>query len=422
MAQYKSQLMQTLTERGFLYQCTDEAALDACAAEAPLTGYIGFDCTAPSLHVGSLVQIMMLRHLQKSGGRPIVLMGGGTTKIGDPSGKDKSRQMLTQDIIDRNKQGIQRVFAKFLDFSDKPNGAIMADNADWLEGLGYIDFLRDVGPLFTVNRMVTMDTVKRRLETEQPMSFLEFNYPLLQSYDFVELYRRYGCTLQLGGSDQWGNITTGVDLSRRMEGAQVYGFTTPLITTASGGKMGKTADGAIWLNDDAQWGTEFMRSPYEYWQFWRNTDDADVGRFLKLFTDLPLSEIAELDALDGADINIAKVRLANEATTMLHGAQAAIQAEATARQTFEQGGAAQGLPTTDVPKNDMTGMGILAAAVRAGLAGSNGEARRHIKAGALKLNDTKVENHDYVLTEPDIVDGAVKISVGKKRHALLRAV
>jgi len=421
MTQYKSKLMQTLTERGFLYQCTDEDALDKAAASGVVTGYIGFDCTAPSLHVGSLVQIMMLRHLQRAGGKPIVLLGGGTTKIGDPSDKDKSRPILTNDLIERNKNGIQRVFSKFLDF-DGPNAAIMADNADWLDGLGYIEFLRDVGKLFTVNRMVTMDTVKRRLENEQPMTFLEFNYPLLQSYDFVELNRRYGCTLQLGGSDQWGNITTGVDLSRRMEDASCYGFTTPLITTASGGKMGKTADGAVWLNGDPELGADYVRSPYEYWQFWRNTDDADVGRFLKLFTDLPLDEIASLEALEGAEINKAKIRLANEATAMLHGKDAAATAEATATQTFEQGMAAAGLPTFDVSADALSGMGILSAAVTVGLAASNGEARRHIKAGALKINDAKVDSHERALSENDVVDGVVKISVGKKKHALLKVI
>ena len=417
MTDYKSDLMKTLTERGFLYQCTSEDGRDA-AAQKVVTGYIGFDCTAPSLHVGSLVQIMMLRILQKSGGTPIVLLGGGTTKIGDPSGKDKSRAMLTQDQINANKDGIRRVFAKFLDF-DGPNAAIMVDNDDWLSGLGYIDFLRTVGTEFTINRMVTMDTVKRRLETEQPMTFLEFNYPLLQSYDFVELYRRHNCRLQLGGSDQWGNITTGVDLTRRMEGQEVFGFTTPLITTASGGKMGKTADGAVWLNSDPELGEQFTRSPYEYWQFWRNSDDADVGRFMRLFTDMPLDEIAAFDAMQGADINTAKVKLADEATALLHGREAAEKAKATARETFA-GGAADGLPTTDVTLDVLIGMGILNAAVTAGLAASNGEARRHIKAGALKLNDQAVTTHDAVLGDADIRDGIVKLSVGKKRHALLR--
>ncbi|MGJ8559446.1 MAG: tyrosine--tRNA ligase [Litorimonas sp.] len=419
MTQYKSDLMTTLTERGFLYQCTNEAGLDE-TAQGGVTGYIGFDCTAPSLHVGSLVQIMMLRILQKSGGTPIVLLGGGTTKIGDPSGKDKSRQMLTQDQIDANKDGIRQVFAKFLDF-DGPNAAIMVDNDDWLNGLGYIDFLRTVGTEFTINRMVTMDTVKRRLENEQPMTFLEFNYPLLQSYDFVELNRRYNCRLQLGGSDQWGNITTGVDLTRRLEGQEVFGFTTPLITTASGGKMGKTADGAVWLNGDPALGEAFTRSPYEYWQFWRNADDADVGKFMRLFTDLSLEEVATYETMDGADINVAKTKLADEATALLHGQKAAELAKATALETFA-GGAAAGLPTTDVAQDDLIGMGILSAAVTAGLATSNGEARRHIKAGALKINDTAVASHEAILSADDIRDGVVKLSVGKKRHALIRSI
>ena len=421
MTQYQSKLMQTLVERGFLYQCTDEEGLDKAASDSVVTGYIGFDCTAPSLHVGSLVQIMMLRHLQLAGGRPIVLLGGGTTKIGDPSMKDKTRPILTDELIEFNKSGTRTVFDKFLDF-EGPNAAIMVDNADWLDGLGYIEFLRKVGTMFTVNRMVTMETAKNRLENELPMTFLEFNYPLLQSYDYAELNRRHGCTLQLGGSDQWGNIVTGVDLTRRMEGETVYGFTTPLITTASGGKMGKTVDGAVWLNGDPNISKEHVRSAYEYWQFWRNTEDADVGKFLRLFTELPLNEIVRLEALEGADINKAKVRLANEATTLLHGAEAAINAEATARETFEKGGAADGLPTIDIATAEIEGMGILAATVKLGLAASNGECRRHIKAGALKLNDKKVTSHDQTLSEDDIINGAIKISVGKKKHALLKTI
>lgn len=418
MTAYKSTFMQTLTSRGYLYQCTDETGLDELANTGNLIGYIGFDCTAPSLHVGSLVQIMMLRHLQQSGGTPIVLLGGGTTKIGDPSGKDKSRQMLTQDQIDANKDGIRQVFAKFLSF-EGPNAAIMVDNDDWLGGLGYLEFLRKVGTEFTINRMVTMDTVKRRLENEQPMTFLEFNYPLLQSYDFAELFKRHGCRLQLGGSDQWGNITTGVDLTRRLEGGEVYGFTTPLITTASGGKMGKTADGAVWLNDDPSRGAGFVRSPYDYWQFWRNTEDADVGKFLRLFTDMSLADIAALEALEGADINQAKIALANKATTLLHGENAAKKAEATAAETFS-GGTAKDLPSVDVSLAELSEMGILTAATKVGLAGSNGEARRHIKQGALKLNGGKVESHARVLSVDDVIDGVVKISIGKKKHALLK--
>ena len=418
---YQSELMTTLVLRGFLYQCTDEEGLDKAASDSVVTGYIGFDCTAPSLHVGSLVQIMMLRHLQRAGGRPIVLLGGGTTKIGDPSMKDKTRPILTDDLIEKNKQGIKQVFSKFIDF-DGPNAAILADNADWLDELGYIEFLRDVGPLFTINRMITMETVKRRLENELPMTFLEFNYPLLQSYDFVELNRRYGCTLQLGGSDQWGNITTGVDLSRRMENADCYGFTTPLITTASGGKMGKTADGAVWLNSDPSLGEDYFRSPYDYWQFWRNTDDADVGKFMKLFTDLPLVEIAKYEDMEGADINKAKIRLANETTAMLHGEAAAQKAEATALETFEKGGSADGLPTVEIKTSELEDLGILAATVLLGLASSNGEARRHIKGGALKINDIKVDSHERKISRSDLTDGVVKISIGKKKHALLKTI
>ena len=418
---YQSELMTTLVERGFLYQCTDEEGLDKAASDGVVTGYIGFDCTAPSLHVGSLVQIMMLRHLQRAGGRPIVLLGGGTTKIGDPSMKDKTRPILTDDLIEKNKQGIKQVFSKFIDF-EGTNAAILADNADWLDELGYIEFLRDVGPLFTINRMITMETVKRRLENELPMTFLEFNYPLLQSYDFVELNRRYDCTLQLGGSDQWGNITTGVDLTRRMEGKNAYGFTTPLITTASGGKMGKTADGAVWLNSDPSLGEDYFRSPYDYWQFWRNTDDADVGKFMKLFTDLPLNEIAKYETMEGADINKAKIRLANEATKMLHGANAAQKAEATALETFEKGGSADGLPTVEIKTSELEDLGILAATVLLGLASSNGEARRHIKGSALKINDIKVDSHERKILPSDLTDGVVKISVGKKKHALLKVI
>ncbi|WP_017930752.1 tyrosine--tRNA ligase [Robiginitomaculum antarcticum] len=420
MSAYKSDLMSVLTQRGYLYQCTDEQALDKAAHDGTLTGYIGFDCTAPSLHVGSMVQIMMLRRLQQAGHRPIVLLGGGTTKVGDPTDKDKSRPILTDEQIEINKAGIRQVFAKLIDF-DGPNGAVMVDNADWLDKLGYVELLREYGTHFTVNRMVQLDTVKRRLETEQPMTFLEFNYSIMQSYDFCELNRRYGCTLQMGGSDQWGNIVSGADLTRRKTGNICYGFTTPLITTASGGKMGKTADGAVWLNNEANIDPQFTRSPYEYWQFWRNTEDADVGRFLRLFTDVPLDEIAVLEALDGAAINEAKVRLANEATTMLHGSDAAREAEQTAKTTFEQGGTADGLPTFEIAAAEIETMGVLNAATLVGLAGSNGEARRHIKAGALKINDEKVGSHEDTLSGK-LIDGVVKISVGKKKHALIKAV
>ena len=420
MTDYKSTFMRALTSRGFLYQCTDEAGLDKVASTEKLVGYIGFDCTAPSLHVGSLVQIMMLRHLQQAGGTPIVLLGGGTTKIGDPSGKDKSRQMLTQDQIDSNKDGIRQVFSKFLSFEGE-NAALMVDNDDWLGGLGYLEFLRKVGTEFTINRMVTMDTVKRRLENEQPMTFLEFNYPLLQSYDFAELFKRHGCRLQLGGSDQWGNIVTGVDLTRRLEGGEVYGFTTPLITTASGGKMGKTADGAVWLNADPSRGANFVKSPYDYWQFWRNTEDADVGKFLRLFTDISLGDIAKLENLEGAEINQAKIALANAATALLHGESESKKAEATASETFS-GGTAKDLPSVEITRDELTGLGILTAATKVSLAASNGEARRHIKQGALKLNDVKIDSHERQLSSDDIIDGIVKISVGKKKHALLKII
>ena len=422
MANYKSELMKTLTERGFLYQCTDEDALDALAAKESVTGYIGFDCTAPSLHVGSLVQIMMLRILQKSGGRPIVLIGGGTTKIGDPSDKDKSRPILTPEKIEENKNGIKQVFSKFLDF-DGPNAAIMADNADWLDKLGYIEFLRDIGKHFTINKMIQLESVKRRIEREQPMTFLEFNYTLLQSYDYLELNRRHDCRLQLGGSDQWGNIVGGADLTRRIEGNEVYGFTTPLITTASGGKMGKTADGAVWLNDDVSLGKDFTRSPYDYWQFWRNTEDADVGKFLRLFTDLPLDVIAALEALEGADINKAKVRLANEATTLLHGANAAKSAEETATKTFVSGGTAEGLPTFETPAGELASLQVVEAHLLCELCASKGEAKRHIKAGALKVNDKPVTDQMAVLSADDVnEDGVIKLSIGKKKHALLKPV
>jgi len=411
---YKSDLITVLAERGYLYQATDLEGLDAVAAREPVSGYIGFDATAPSLHVGSLVQIMMLRRLQQAGGRPIVLIGGGTTKIGDPSFKDQSRPILDTEQIEQNKIGIQRAFNRFLEFGNGPSDAIMVDNDAWLSGLRYIDFLRDYGRHFTINKMVAMESVKRRLDREQPLTFLEFNYMLLQAYDFLELYRRENCRLQLGGSDQWGNIVNGVDLVRRVEDAGVFGFTTPLVTTASGAKMGKTVEGAVWLD-------EAMVSPYEYWQYWRNAEDADVGRFLRLFTDVPLDEIARLEALEGAEINDAKIRLANEATAMLHGEEAARKAESAARETFEQGGASADLPAASVPAAELeAGLGVLAAFERAGLVGSRGEARRHIKAGALKVNDARIEDAEAVLTQGDARDGAIKLSVGKKRHALIR--
>ncbi|WP_300528602.1 tyrosine--tRNA ligase [Maricaulis sp.] len=415
MSEYKSDLVRTLVERGYHFQSTDLHTLDERALKGPITGYIGFDATASSLHVGSLVQIMMLRVMQRTGHRPIALMGGGTTKIGDPSGKDKSRSMLTEEQIEANKQSILRAFRPLMDFGDGPTDAILCDNDEWLSEFGYIDFLRKFGPHFTINRMMTFESVKLRLDREQPLTFLEFNYMLLQAVDFLELNRRYDCTLQLGGGDQWGNIINGVELCRRVDQKEVHAFTTPLITTASGAKMGKTADGAIWLNAD-------MLSPYEYWQFWRNTEDADVGRFLKLFTDLPLDEIAELEALEGAAINDAKVRLANETTAMMHGADAAREAEETAKQTFAQGKTGAALPTVEFEGLDSGEVGLIGLFVEAGLAGSNGEVRRHMKSGAAKVNDQPLTD-PYAKASADLlVDGAIKLSVGKKRHALAKPV
>lgn len=404
---HTSDLVRTLVERGYLYQATDIEGLDKAASAGPISGYIGFDLTATSLHVGSLVQIMMLRRLQQAGHTPIILMGGATTKVGDPTGRDSSRPMLTPEIIAQNLEGILRPFHALLDM----DRAILVNNDDWLGGYGYLDFLRDYGTHFTINRMLSFDSVKLRLDREQPMTFLEFNYMLLQAVDFLELNRRHGTTLQMGGADQWGNIINGVELCRRVDGKEVYGFTTPLITSASGAKMGKTADGAVWLNAD-------MKSAYEYWQFWRNTEDADVGRFLKLFTDLPLTEIARLEALQGAEINTAKIALANAATAMLHGDKAAQEAEATARETFAGGGAGAGLPTITA---DLTGgIALLDALVEAGLCASKGEAKRKMAEGAVKVNDAEESEVGRTLTAADLVDGAIKLSVGKKRHALVK--
>ena len=411
----RSDFLRVLIERGFVHQCSDFAGLDARAAAGGLVAYIGFDCTAPSLHVGSLVQIMLLHWLQRSGVKPVPLMGGGTTRVGDPSGKDASRQILTIAQIDANKAGIRQVFAKFLKFGDGPTDAIMPDNAEWLAALNYVDFLREVGRHFSVNRMLSMDSVKMRLERDQELSFLEFNYMCLQAYDFVELNRRYGCILQMGGSDQWGNIVTGTDLGRRMGTPQLYALTTPLITTASGAKMGKTAAGAVWLNAD-------MLSVYDYWQYWRNTDDGDVGRFLKLFTTLPLAEIAKLEALGGAEINEAKKALANAATSMVHGKAAAALAAETARKTFEEGVTAQSLPSKNFPAGDIdAGLGILTAAVTLGLVASTGEARRQIRSGGLRVNDVAVTDEKRVLNSKDLLDGVIKVSLGKKKHALIKA-
>jgi tyrosyl-tRNA synthetase len=411
---FKSDFLTVLSERGFIHQVSDADGLDRLAAGGTLTAYIGFDLTAPSLHVGSLVQIMMLRWLQKTGHRPIVLMGAGTTRIGDPSGKDEARRLLGPAEIEANKAGIAAVFGRFLDFGEA--SAIVADNSDWLLGLAYVDFLRDIGRHFSVNRMLAFESVKLRLEREQPLSFLEFNYMVLQAYDFVELYRRHGCRLQMGGSDQWGNIVSGIDLGRRVEGAELHGLTTPLITTSSGAKMGKTADGAVWLNAD-------LVSPYEYWQFWRNTHDRDVGRFLRLFTELPLAEIARLEALEGQELNEAKKVLATEATALAHGRVAADEAAMTAQRTFEDGAIGEALPTLEVPRAELdAGIGILAAATRAGLVASNGEARRQIRAGAFRLNDEVVtdERRSLTTTTDLLPAGYIKLSVGKKRHALVK--
>jgi tyrosyl-tRNA synthetase len=413
----RSDFLRVLIERGYLHQCSDFAGLDAKALSGSLVAYIGFDCTAPSLHVGSLLQIMMLRWLQQSGGKPLALMGGGTTMVGDPSGKDESRKLLSVEQIAANKAGIRKVFDRFIAFGDGRTDAAMPDNAEWLATLNYIEFLRDVGRHFSVNRMLAMDSVKLRLGREHELSFLEFNYMCLQAYDFVELNRRYGCALQMGGSDQWGNIVTGLDLGRRMGTEQLYALTSPLITTASGAKMGKTAAGAVWL--DAS-----MLAPYDYWQFWRNSEDADVARFLKLFTLLPLDEIARLEALGGAEINEAKKVLANEATALLHGREAAEAAAATARQTFEEGALAESLPTVDVAAAEFeAGLGALTAFVRAGLVGSTGEARRQIRGGALRINDVALDDERAVIGREALqASGVVKLSLGRKKHVLLRAV
>jgi len=416
MSAYKSEFLRTLSERGFIHQVSEPDALDQRAAAGPITAYVGFDATAPSLHIGNLLTIMMLRCLQKTGHRPIALMGGGTSKIGDPSGKDTTRSLLTTEQIDANIASIKTVFARFLDFGER--SAIMANNADWLDALQYIPFLRDVGRHFTINKMLTFDSVKLRLDREQPLTFLEFNYMILQAYDFVELHKRYGCILQMGGSDQWGNIVNGIDLGRRLANADLFALTTPLLTTASGAKMGKTESGAVWLN------AEMMR-PYDYWQFWRNCEDADVTRLLKLFTDLPLAEIARLGALEGQEINEAKKVLATHATALLHGREAADEAERTARQTFEEGTLAASLPTVEVPRAELDkGVGVLTAfAEKTGLVASNGEARRQIKAGGLRVNDTPVSDEKMVLTARDLTpEGVIKLSLGRKRHVLLKPV
>ena len=413
MSEYTSSFLRVMSERNFIHQVTDWTSLDTLLSQKNMVAYIGFDCTADSLHVGSLVQIMMLRYFQKCGHRPIVLMGGGTTKVGDPSGKDDARQLLSDNEIEKNKQGIKAVFEKYLNFGDGPSDAIMCDNDEWLSGLEYVQFLRDYGRHFSVNRMLSFDSVKLRLDREQPLSFLEFNYILLQSYDFVELYRRHGCTLQLGGSDQWGNIVAGVELGRRVDGAQLFGLTSPLLTTASGAKMGKTASGAVWLNAD-------MLSPYDYWQYWRNTEDADVGRFMRLFTELSLDEIAEIENLEGAEINEAKIKLANEATRMCHGDDAAQAAEDTARRTFVEGGSGEDLPRIEIGKDRLSsGVPIYELMRKAGLAKSNSEARRLIKGGGGRLNDAVISEETASATLDDLnAEGVLKLSAGRKRHAL----
>jgi tyrosyl-tRNA synthetase len=415
MSAYKSEFLNTLAERGFIHQVSEPEALDALANAGPITGYIGFDCTAASLHVGSLLPIMMLHWMQQTGHRPIALMGGGTTRVGDPSGKDDTRRILARETIQTNLLGIHNTFSDFLDFQEKGGNAIMENNAEWLDELNYIDFLRDVGKHFSVNRMLSFDSVKLRLDRHQELSFLEFNYMILQAYDFVELHKRYGCILQMGGSDQWGNIVSGIDLGRRMMNAKLFALTSPLLTTSSGAKMGKTAAGAVWLNAD-------MVSPYDYWQYWRNTEDGDVARFLKLFTVMPLDEIARLGALKGQEINEAKKVLANEATAMVHGRAAADAAADTARKTFEEGALAETLPTVTVPRAHIAaGIKVQAAFVAAGLAKSNGEVNRAIGNSAIAVNDKRVTTNDHMLGAQDITpEGVIKLSLGKKRHVLLR--
>ena len=405
MTSYRSSLLRLLDERGYIHQVTDAASLDALAERQVVPGYIGFDATASSLHVGNLVSIMLLRRLQQSGHKPIVVMGGGTTKVGDPSGKDEARKLLTSEQIDSNIASIRRCFERFLTFGDGPTDAELVNNDDWLSGLEYIPFLREVGRHFTINRMLTFESVKLRLDREQPLTFLEFNYMILQAYDFLELSRRAGCRLQLGGSDQWGNIVNGIELTRRIDGTELYGVTTPLITNADGAKMGKTAQGAVWLNPD-------LLSPYDYWQFWRNSADADVGRFLRLFTDLPLDEIARLESLPGAEINQAKVVLATEATALLHGREAALAAAQTAQATFGEGGAGADLPTLRIDG----GISLVAALTGLGFCASNGEAKRKIAEGAVRLDDVTVNDPALVLTPGD---EPLKLSLGRKKHGLL---
>ena len=417
MSTFKSDFLNVLQSRGFIHQVSDAAGLDALAAKGEIVAYVGYDCTAASLHVGHLLSMMMLHWLQETGNKPITLMGGGTTRVGDPSGRDETRKLLTYDEINANKESIKTTFAKLLRFGTGKTDAVMADNAEWLTKLNYIEMLRDVGRHFSINRMLSMDSVKLRLDREQELSFIEFNYMILQSYDFVELARRYGCNLQMGGSDQWGNIVNGIDLGRRMGTPQLYALTCPLLATSSGAKMGKTAAGAVWLNAD-------MLAPYDYWQFWRNAEDADVERFLKLFTMLSLDEIARLAALGGAEVNEAKKLLATEATALMHGREAALAAAETARRTFEEGAIAENLPSVEVARSELeSGLGVLTAFVKAGLVASNGEARRQIKSGGLRVNDQAVTDEKMTLTSSQLTsEGVVKLSMGRKRHVLLRPV
>ena len=415
MSEYTSSFLRVMSERNFIHQITDWTSLDTLLSEKNMVAYIGFDCTADSLHVGSLVQIMMLRYFQKCGHRPIVLMGGGTTKVGDPSGKDDARQLLSDNEIEKNKQGIKAVFEKYLNFGVGPSDAIMCDNDEWLSGLEYVQFLRDYGRHFSVNRMLSFDSVKLRLDREQPLSFLEFNYMILQAYDFLELSRRFDCSLQMGGSDQWGNIVNGVELARRIDQKSVFGLTTPLVTTASGAKMGKSAQGAIWLNSD-------RLSPYDFWQYWRNTEDEDVDRFLKLFTELPLDEIARLSALKGNELNEAKKILAHEVTQLCHGRDAANSVAESARKTFEEGSIGQDLPFIIINKNDLEdGVWVIEAMRKLALIQSNGEGRRLIANGGVRVNDTVISDPEKQLNVSDItISGMIKLSAGKKRHALVK--
>lgn len=415
MTEFKSDFLHTLKERGFIHQISDESGLDALLAKETVTAYIGYDPTAPSLHAGSLIQIMMLHWFQATGHRPISLMGGGTGMVGDPSFKDDARQLMTIDTIESNIASIKRVFANYLSYGEGPKDAMMINNADWLRGINYLEFLRDVGRHFSVNRMLAFDSVKTRLDREQSLSFLEFNYMILQAYDFVELNKRYDCRLQMGGSDQWGNIVNGIDLGHRMGTEQLYALTSPLLTTASGAKMGKSMNGAVWLNPD-------MLSAYDFWQYWRNTEDADVSRFLKLYTTLPMEEIARLSALGGSEINEVKKILATEVTAMLHGRENAEQAAETARKTFEEGAIADNLPSIDVPAAELdAGIGLLALIVKAGLAASNGEARRHVQGGAVRINDAAISDERKVIGSSEVTgDGVIKLSLGKKKHILVR--